>query len=60
MASFSWVGTGWKASSRGEIWVWVLEMAALVDKPLTGRVGPGWNRKPPDPSCVSHGLFKPL
>lgn len=32
----TWVGTGWKASSQGEILGWVPETVALFDKPLTG------------------------
>lgn len=32
----TWVGTGWKASSQGEILDWVPETVALFDKPLTG------------------------
>lgn len=32
----TWVGTDWKASSRGEILGWVLETVALFDKPLAG------------------------
>lgn len=36
LISLTWVGTGRKASSQGEILGWVLESVALFDKPLAG------------------------